>query len=54
MQINLALNYGFKDELINAKQNVVCTLIKQPLENNMILAGIFNEDGDILDVFESK
>ena len=42
------------NELINAKQNVVCTLFKQPLENNMILAGIFNEDGDILDVFESK
>ena len=42
------------NELINAKQNLVCTLFKQPLENNMILAGIFNEDGDILDVFESK
>ena len=41
-------------ELSNAKKNIVCTLFKQPLENNQILAGIFNGDGDILDIFESK
>ena len=33
---------------------IVCSLYKQPLENNKIVAGIFNDQGEILDLFESK
>ncbi|MDC3131760.1 hypothetical protein OA492_02490 [Pelagibacteraceae bacterium] len=42
-----------KNELEQAKNNIVCTLFKQPLPNNSIYAGIFSENGDILDLFES-
>ena len=34
--------------------NIANKSFKQPLKNSRILAGIFNSDGDILDVFESK
>ena len=36
------------------KDNVVCTLFKQPLSNKSILCGIFKENGEILDLFENK
>ncbi len=36
------------------KDNVVCTLFKQPLSNKTILCGIFQENGEILDLFENK
>ncbi len=36
------------------KNNIVCSLYKQPLKNNKIIAGIFNDQGEILDLFESK
>ena len=36
------------------KNNVVCTLFKQPLSNKNILCGIFTENGDILDLFENN
>ena len=36
------------------KDNVVCTLFKQPLSNKSILCGIFRENGEILDLFENK
>ena len=42
------------NKLENAKNKVVCTLFKQPLSNKTIYAGIFTEDGDILELFESK
>ena len=42
------------NELQNAKHNIVCSLFKQPLENSNIITGIFNDSGDILDLFESK
>ena len=35
-----------------SKNNVVCTLFKQPLSNNTILFGIFGENGEVFDLFE--
>ena len=43
-----------KNNIKNAKQTIVCTLFDQPLYNSKILGGIFNENGEILDIFESK
>ena len=37
-----------------SKNNVVCTLFKQPLSNKNILFGIFAENGEILDLFENN
>ena len=37
----------------NYKNKIVCSLYKPPLENKNIVAGIFNESGEILDLFES-
>ena len=42
------------NKLENAKNKIVCTLFKQPLSNNKIYAGIFSENGDILELFESN
>ncbi len=42
------------NELENSKNKVICTLFKQPLTNNMIHAGIFTENGEILELFESN
>ena len=42
------------NELEYSKNRVVCTLFKQPLENNKIFVGIFNKNGEILDLFESN
>ena len=36
------------------KNNVVCTLFKQPLSNKSVLFGIFGENGEILDLFENN
>ena len=43
-----------KDDLNNSKSKVICTLFKQPLSNMKVLGGIFAENGDILDLFESN
>ncbi len=40
--------------LENSKNEVICTLFKQPLSNGTIYAGIFAENGDILDLIESN
>ena len=40
--------------LENSKQNIVCTLFHQSFSNSKILGGIFAENGEILDLFESK
>ena len=40
--------------LENSKQNIVCTLFHQSFNNYKILGGIFAENGEILDLFESK
>ncbi len=49
---------GYESDHINhleiSKNNVVCTLFKQPLSNNSVLCGIFTENGEILDIFENK
>ncbi len=49
---------GYESEHIHQleilKNNVVCTLFKQPLSNKNILCGIFTENGDILDLFENN
>ena len=48
---------GYESEHVNqlkiSKNDVVCTLFKQPLSNKNILFGIFNENGEILDLFEN-
>tara|TARA_B100000886_G_C20333740_1_gene453535 strand:- start:111 stop:923 length:813 start_codon:yes stop_codon:yes gene_type:complete len=49
---------GYESEHLNqleiSKNNIVCTLFKQPLTNNSILCGIFGENGEIFDLFENK
>ena len=49
---------GYESENFNqeeiSKNNIVCTLFKQPLSNNSVLCGIFSENGEILDLFENK
>ncbi len=42
------------NQLEISKDNVVCTLFKQPLFNKNILCGIFTENGEILDLFENN
>ena len=42
------------NDLEKSKTRVLCTLFRQPLENNEILAGIFAKNGEILELFESK
>ena len=42
------------DHQENLKNNIVCTLFKQPLSNKSVLCGIFAENGEILDLFENK
>ncbi len=49
---------GYESEHVNqlkiSKNDIVCTLFKQPLSNKNILFGIFNENGEILDLFENN
>ena len=49
---------GYESEHLDhqeiSKNNIVCTLFKQPLSNKSILCGIFKENGEILDLFENK
>ena len=49
---------GYESEHLNnqeiSKNNIVCTLFKQPLSNKSVLCGIFDENGEILDLFENK
>jgi len=42
------------NNLENSRQKIVCTLFHPPLNNSKILGGIFAENGEILDLFESK
>ena len=42
------------NQLNESKNNVVCTLFKQPLSNANILCGIFGENGEIFDLFENN
>ncbi len=43
-----------KNNLKHAKNTIVCSLFQQPLTSNKIFAGKFLDNGDILDLFESK
>ena len=49
---------GYESEHLNRsevlKNEVVCTLFKQPLSNENVLCGIFGENGEILDLFENN
>ena len=45
---------SLNDSLNNIKNKVVCSLYKAPLTNNKIMAGLFSDSGEILDLFESK
>ena len=49
---------GYESKHLNSqeisKNNIVCTLFKQPLSNNTVLCGIFSENGEILDILENK
>jgi len=42
------------NSLENFKNKIVCSLYKPPLTNDKIIAGLFNDSGEILDLFESK
>ena len=42
------------DKLDNIQKKVVCSLYRGPLSNNKIIGGLFNEYGNILDLFESN
>ncbi len=42
------------NELELAKNKVVCTLFRHPLTNNNVFCGIFDESGEILELFESN
>ncbi|MBI04232.1 MAG: hypothetical protein CMI96_00265 [Pelagibacteraceae bacterium] len=43
-----------KNNIENAKSHIICTLFNQPLTNKKIYAGLFLDNGEILDLFESK
>ena len=49
---------GYESSLIenfnNISANVVCSLYRGPLSNEKIIGGLFNDSGQILDLFESK
>ncbi len=42
------------NELEQSKNKIVSTLFKQPLENKRVYVGIFGENGEIFELFESK
>ena len=42
------------NDIESSKTKVLCTLFKQPLDNKKILAGIFDKNGNILELFESN
>ena len=39
---------------MDTENNIVCSLFKQPLNNLKILGGVFNDLGEIEDLFESS
>ena len=41
------------EEIKDVNKRIVCSLFNQPLDNPKILAGIFDDSGKILDIFES-
>lgn len=45
---------SLNENLDNIKNKVVCSLFKAPLTNNKVMAGLFSDSGEILELFESK
>lgn len=43
-----------KNVLEDSKNKIVCSLYEQPISNSDIIAGIFRENGDIIDLFKSN
>ena len=43
-----------KNQLENSKHNIVCSLFQQPLNSSKVIAGIFTDSGEVLDLFESS
>jgi len=41
------------NDIANSKSKVICTLFRQPLMNKKILGGVFDENANIIDLFES-
>ena len=42
------------NDLENSKNKILCTLFRQPLKNEKILAGIFSKSGEVIELFESS
>ncbi len=42
------------NHLKDSKNRVVCSLFHQPLDSPKIIAGIFNDSGEIIEIFESQ
>ena len=43
-----------KENFDDIKEKIVCSLYQGPLSNNKVLAGLFNDSAEILDLFVSK
>jgi len=42
------------NQLEHSKHKIVCSLFQQPLSSNKIIAGLFTDSGEVLDLFESS
>ena len=49
---NVTITFN-NEEIKDVNKRIVCSLFNQPLDNPKILAGIFDNSGKILDIFES-
>jgi len=54
MRIVRGYQSSSSNDLHKSKHKIVCSLFQQPLTNNKIIAGTFNNNGEILDLFESN
>ena len=45
---------SINNQLEHSRHRIVCSLFHQPLSSNKIVAGIFSDTGEILDLFESS
>ena len=45
---------SLEENFENIKNKVVCSLYRAPITNTKIIAGVFNDSAEILDLFESK
>ena len=43
-----------QNNLNDSKNSFICSLFKQPLNNDKIIAGVFSDLGEIFDIFESN